>query len=104
MKVVDTDGDALSYTVFDAPTKGAVTVNPNGTYTYTPPTPQAGQPKGRREDTVDTFTVRVSDSLGFVQERVRDCPDQTRAGGAWKSGHRHVDPGQQLPDRGCLQR
>jgi YVTN family beta-propeller protein/VCBS repeat-containing protein len=60
LKVIDTDGDALSYTVTDAPDKGGLTVNLDGTYTYTP-TSAAREAAG--PSTVDQFTVRVSDTL-----------------------------------------
>ena len=46
LKVIDTDGDALSYTVTDTPDKGVLTVNPNGTYT-TPRLPAARDSRGR---------------------------------------------------------
>ena len=65
LKVIDTDGDALSYTVTDAPNKGSLTVNPDGTYTYTP-TPAARAAAGA--NTVDTFTVRVGDSFGASKD------------------------------------
>ena len=63
LKVIDTDGDALSYTVTTAPARGALTVNPNGTYTYKPTDAarqQAAQPGGA---TTDSFTVNVTDTL-----------------------------------------
>jgi YVTN family beta-propeller protein/VCBS repeat-containing protein len=65
LKVIDTDGDALSYTVFDAPDQGALTVDPNGTDTYTP---TAAARVAAGANTVDTFTVRVSDSLGASKD------------------------------------
>ena len=65
LKVIDTDGDALSYTMTDAPNKGSQTVNPDGTYTYTP-TPAARQAAG--PNTVDQFTVRVSDTQSAYKD------------------------------------
>jgi len=65
LKVIDTDGDALSYNVTDAPNKGSLTVNPDGTYTYTP-TPAARQAAG--PNTVDQFTVRVSDTRSAYKD------------------------------------
>jgi YVTN family beta-propeller protein/VCBS repeat-containing protein len=65
LKVVDTDGDALSYTVVTQPGKGALTVNANGVYTYTP-TQAAREQAG--PNAVDVFTVRVSDSLGASKD------------------------------------
>jgi VCBS repeat-containing protein len=51
----DPDGDALTYAVTTAPTHGIVTVNPDGSYTYTPDTNFNG---------ADSFTVTVSDGNG----------------------------------------
>ncbi|HTI73861.1 MAG TPA: beta-propeller fold lactonase family protein, partial [Mycobacterium sp.] len=65
LKVVDTDGDALSYSVFAAPTKGALTVSPKGIYTYTP---TAAARAAATQGSADTFTVRVSDSLGAYKD------------------------------------
>lgn len=61
LKVIDTDGDALSYTVIDAPDKGTLTVNPNGSYSYTP---TAAARHAAEANSTDTFAVRVSDRLG----------------------------------------
>ena len=66
LKIIDTDGDALSYTVTDTPDKGVLTVNPNGTYLYTP-TPAARDAAAVTPAT-DTFTVRVSDTLGGYKD------------------------------------
>ncbi|WP_158618119.1 Ig-like domain-containing protein [Chitinophaga lutea] len=51
----DADGDALTFTKAAEPAHGAVTVNLNGTYTYTPGTDYVGS---------DNFTVTVSDGNG----------------------------------------
>ena len=51
---VDT-GDTATYTVATNPTNGTVTLNTNGTYTYTPGTDFNG---------TDTFTYTVTDSSG----------------------------------------
>lgn len=63
--VRDTDGDQLSWSVIGTPTKGNLTINPNGTYTYTP-TEFARQQAG--PNTTDTFSVRASD--GFYTKDV----------------------------------
>ena len=56
----DPDGDDLSYTA-TAPANGSVTVNPDGTYTYTPATrPPFGDPDG-----TDAFTVTATDPDGL---------------------------------------
>ena len=49
---VDVDGDPLTTTVVTNPTKGTITANANGSFTYTP----AANVNG-----TDTFTYRVSD-------------------------------------------
>ncbi|MBX9246366.1 tandem-95 repeat protein [Actinotalea ferrariae] len=51
----DLDGDALSVSVLAGPTHGTLTLNPNGTGTYTPTTGWSG---------TDTFTYRVTDAHG----------------------------------------
>ncbi|WP_177175901.1 Ig-like domain-containing protein [Sphingopyxis sp. YR583] len=51
----DADGDPLTYTVTTAPANGTITINPNGSYTYTPKTGFVGS---------DSFTVTVSDGNG----------------------------------------
>ena len=51
----DANGDALSYTKASNPTNGTVTVNADGTWTYTPNTDYSGS---------DSFTVTVSDGRG----------------------------------------
>ena len=51
----DVDGDALTFTKTTDPAHGTVTLNPDGTYTYTPNTDYAGN---------DSFDVTVSDGKG----------------------------------------
>ena len=51
----DANGDALTYTKGSDPTHGSVTVNTDGTYTYTPVTDYVGD---------DSFKVTVSDGNG----------------------------------------
>ncbi|WP_256995907.1 tandem-95 repeat protein, partial [Priestia megaterium] len=51
----DIDGDSLIYALSAPPTNGAVVVNPDGTYTYTP---------NENYNGVDNFSVIVSDSQG----------------------------------------
>lgn len=52
---IDPNGDALIYTEFSAPTNGTVTVNNDGTWTYTPNSGFVG---------TDNFIVLVSDGRG----------------------------------------
>lgn len=49
----DVDGDALTYSVVTPPSHGTVTVNPDGTYTYTPAPDYVGP---------DTFSYQVCDA------------------------------------------
>ncbi|AMC34710.1 retention module-containing protein [Janthinobacterium sp. B9-8] len=51
----DPDGDPLTFTPKDQPTHGTVTVNPDGSYVYTPAPDYNGK---------DSFTVTVSDGKG----------------------------------------
>jgi VCBS repeat-containing protein len=51
----DADGDALNFAVGDAPQHGAVTMNPDGTFSYTPAPNFNG---------TDSFTYTVSDGNG----------------------------------------
>jgi len=51
----DVDGDTLTYTKGTDPSHGTVTVNADGTYTYTP---------GANFNGTDSFTVTVSDGQG----------------------------------------
>ena len=67
LKVIDTDGDALSYIVTTAPAKGALTVNPNGTYTYKPTDAARQQAAQTGGATTDSFTVNVTDTLNATK-------------------------------------
>ncbi|MEJ2792260.1 retention module-containing protein, partial [Iodobacter sp. LRB] len=51
----DPDGDTLTFTPKDQPTHGTVTVNPDGSYIYTPAPDYNGK---------DSFTVTVNDGKG----------------------------------------
>ncbi len=57
LTAMDVDGDALTFALADngGPAHGTVTVNPNGSYTYTPNADWAG---------TDSFTYQVSDGNG----------------------------------------
>ncbi|MFF2484676.1 S-layer homology domain-containing protein [Paenibacillus sp. NPDC058071] len=48
----DDDGDPLTYILVDSPAKGAVNINADGTFTYTP---------GRNQFGMDSFTYKTSD-------------------------------------------
>ncbi len=52
LQAQDVDGDALTYTVAANPTRGTVTINTSGSFTYTPNTDISG---------TDSFTFQVSD-------------------------------------------
>ncbi|PTQ72176.1 retention module-containing protein [Pseudomonas sp. GV071] len=51
----DVDGDALTYTLATGPANGSLTLNANGTFTYTPSANYNGS---------DSFTVKVADPSG----------------------------------------
>ncbi|MFY9478165.1 MAG: Ig-like domain-containing protein [Aquabacterium sp.] len=55
VKATDKDGDALTFTKGSDPTNGTVTVNPDGTWTYTPKPDYNGS---------DSFTVLIDDGHG----------------------------------------
>ena len=60
LPAVDVDGDALTYSIFIAPGKGVVQLNPgNGTFTYTPVADYSGE---------DSFTFKVSDGTVTSEE------------------------------------
>ena len=63
----DADGDTLTYSVAAAATSGTVSVGSNGSFTYTPSL-QARQAAG--PNTVDQFTVTVSDGQASVTSTV----------------------------------
>ncbi|MFL0239467.1 Ig-like domain-containing protein [Mycobacterium sp. SMC-17] len=58
LKATDANGDKLTYTVDKGPTKGSVTVRPDGTFTYTPSDALAFS------GGTDSFTVTVDDRPG----------------------------------------
>ncbi|WP_260941949.1 Ig-like domain-containing protein [Mycolicibacterium llatzerense] len=58
LKATDANADKLTYTVDKGPTKGAVTVRPDGTFTYTPSDALAFT------GGTDSFTVTVDDRPG----------------------------------------
>jgi YVTN family beta-propeller protein len=53
----DYEGDPLRYKIIDAPDHGAVVLNPDGTFVYTP-----NRDETRELPTTDSFTVVVSDA------------------------------------------
>lgn len=59
----DADSDPLTYTLSAAAAKGAVTLNANGSFTYTP-TALARHNAAFNADTTDTFVVTVADGYG----------------------------------------
>ena len=56
-QATDVDGDALTYAAGSPPAHGSVTINTDGTYTYTPSANYAG---------TDSFTYTVSDGTATV--------------------------------------
>jgi VCBS repeat-containing protein len=57
----DVDGDALTYTLATGPANGSLTLNANGTFTYTPSANYNGS---------DSFTVKVADPSGASVDSV----------------------------------
>ena len=57
LKAYDPEGDALTYTVTRGPKRGEVSVNGDGSYTYTPKKNKVG---------TDSFTYTVADSAGNI--------------------------------------
>ncbi|MGI9162195.1 MAG: Ig-like domain-containing protein [Mycobacterium sp.] len=59
----DADADPLTYSLSSAAAKGSVTLNANGSFTYTP-TALARHNAAFNSDTTDSFTVTVTDGYG----------------------------------------
>ncbi|MCD7859186.1 MAG: Ig-like domain-containing protein [Firmicutes bacterium] len=57
LKATDPEGEALTYTLIRAPKRGTVTLNADGTFTYTPKKNKVG---------VDSFTYTATDPAGNV--------------------------------------
>ncbi len=55
----DADGDSITVVNFTQPPLGTVTVNPNGTFTYT-------NESGKADEDTDTFSYQVIDSTGLT--------------------------------------
>ena len=65
----DGDSDPLSYSVTTKPAKGAVVLNANGTFTYTPTAAarrKAALPTATPADKQDTFNITMKDGYGGV--------------------------------------
>ncbi|MGB0681988.1 MAG: Ig-like domain-containing protein [Magnetovibrionaceae bacterium] len=62
LSATDAEGDDLTFALDDAPEKGTVTVNADGSYTYTPSEDLQSLDDG--ESTTDTFTFTVTDENG----------------------------------------
>ena len=60
LKAHDPEGTALTYTVIRAPKRGEVTVNPDGSFTYTPKKNKVG---------TDSFTYTATDAAGNVSRQ-----------------------------------
>lgn len=69
---VDPDGDPLMYNVSSPPTRGSVTLKPDGAFTYTP---AASVPRLlKMNQVVDSFTVTVGDGHGGSIAIPITCP------------------------------
>ena len=60
----DADGDPLSYQVVTPPTKGTVTVDAQGAFTYTPTASSPRHSRGATDSQTDTFTITITDGYG----------------------------------------
>lgn len=75
LKATDPEGEALTYTVIRQPKRGTVTVNADGTFTYTPKKNKVG---------VDSFVFTAADEAGNVSReatvtvRILKPSDSTR--------------------------
>ncbi len=77
LKVHDPEGEALTYTLIRAPKRGDVTINEDGTFTYTPKKNKVG---------TDSFTFTATDPSGNVSRQatvtiqiLKPCDKQTYA-------------------------
>lgn len=76
LTAVDTDADALTYTAV-APTKGALVIGANGTFTYTPTTAArvaASAPNATAAAKAETITFSVADGYGGVASFTLSVP------------------------------
>ncbi|WP_319437613.1 Ig-like domain-containing protein, partial [Mycobacterium sp. RTGN5] len=58
LDAVDLDGDTVHYRITKPPAYGYLTIDDNGTYTYTP------EPASAPSGGIDTFTITVKDEVG----------------------------------------
>ncbi|BBX49734.1 hypothetical protein GCM10009645_06420 [Mycolicibacterium poriferae] len=66
----DPDDDQLAYTVTNDPGNGSITINPDGSFSYTPTSrPAAGEPDG-----ADAFTVTATDPDGLSASTTINVP------------------------------
>ncbi|MET4733442.1 VCBS repeat-containing protein [Thalassospira sp. MBR-102] len=73
---VDVDGDGLSFELVDGPANGVVTVNADGTYSFTANDGYVGN---------DSFSYRVTDEYGLSQTAVMDVSVGIVSGGLTKT-------------------
>ncbi len=80
----DADGDALTYSLSLAPTKGSVRVAANGTYTYVPDSgarDAAALPGASDADRMDSFALVISDGYGGLVSTAVTVPISPSPGG-----------------------
>jgi VCBS repeat-containing protein len=71
LAATDADGDALTYVLVAAPTRGTVVVNPNGTFIYTPAANYSGSDSftfKARDGSADSNVARVSVTVKAVND------------------------------------
>ncbi|WP_417821320.1 S8 family serine peptidase, partial [Terasakiella sp.] len=68
LSAIDLDGDALSFALTDAPTKGTLLINDDGSYSYNPQGAFESLAEGETE--ILTFSYSVSDGIATVTQTV----------------------------------
>ena len=108
LKARDPEGQALTYTVTRQPRRGTVTVNADGSFTYTPKKNKVGvdsfvytaaDPGGKvsREATVTVTILKPTEATQYTDTVGRDC----RFAAEWMK-HTGIFVGEQLGDKACF--
>lgn len=108
LKVTDPEGQALTFTVTRQPRRGAVTIESDGTFTYTPKKNKVGvdsftftaaDPAGKvsREATVTVTILKPTDATQYTDTAGRDC----RFAAEWMR-HTGIFTGETLAQSPCF--
>ena len=109
LKVTDPEGQPLTYTVTRQPRRGTVTLDPGGSFTYTPKKNKVGvdsftftatDPAGNvsREATVTVTILKPTDAPQYTDTAGRDCSFAAE----WMK-HTGIFVGETLGDQSCFQ-